>query len=82
MVMLLEKVVDESVLMFCIGKVHEDGVEARIEGFPCPACRIKFDVAAVPTGVELKAVGKAFVLPTGKASCKYRPLRGPLYVPR
>lgn len=91
LVMLLEKVVDPVTLEFCVQTVYKDGTKAWIEGFPCPACRIRFDVQRIQTTVpadggralSIEQVGtKPVVVPTGKASCKYRPLRGPLHVPR
>jgi hypothetical protein len=91
LVMLLELVVDPLTLEHSVQKVYVEGQKAEVEGFPCPACRIRFDVEKIPTtdrisgpseGVEIEIRGKAVVVPTGKASCRYRPLRGPLFVPR
>lgn len=82
MVMLLERVVDETTLDFCVRKIYEDGQKAWVEGFPCPACRIRFDVERPPADVDPRPAGKIVWVPSGKASCRYRPLRGPLFVPR
>lgn len=72
LVMLLEMVVDPMTMEHCVQRVYVEGQKAEIEGFPCPACRIQFDVEQIPP----------VVLPAGKPSCRYRPLRGPLFVPR
>jgi hypothetical protein len=82
MVMLLEKVVSEISLEHCTELIYRDGTKVELEGHPCPACRIRFSIEEVPTGMEFATVGKPVVIPTGKSSCKYRPLRGPLFVPR
>ncbi|MGI0148682.1 MAG: hypothetical protein ACREDF_04020 [Thermoplasmata archaeon] len=55
-----------------VRNVNEMGPEARITGKPCPGCRV---------GPEHPFIGP----PSGLSSvptCEYRPLQGPLFVPR
>jgi hypothetical protein len=82
MVMLLEKVVHETTLEACVQRIYAEQQKATIEGFPCPACRVWFTFKETPTGHELVTSKEAIVLPTQRPSCRYRPLRGPLFVPR
>lgn len=77
LVMLLEKVVDPVTLEFSVQTVYKDGAKAWVQGFACPACRIQLVDAKVGQDVYTTSVAAS-----GKPSCRYRPLRGPLHVPR
>lgn len=54
-------------LQLALSALDKFGVEARFTGSPCPACRF--------TSSAARRLEKA-------ATCEYRPLRGPLFVPR
>ena len=85
LVMLLEKVVDPATFDARV-QVYTDGQKVLIDGFPCPGCRIRFELVpyqepGLPAGMTPRAVSVPEVRATQKPSCKYRPLRGPLFVP-
>ena len=68
-VYLLRKVVGENPrhLANALQGLERDGVNMRFVGVPCSDCRF-----TVSTDTDL----------TKSSTCEYRPLQGPLYVPR
>lgn len=68
LIVLLEAVLPERDYELAIEKLHRLGGKTTFRGRVCPECRF--------TGVQVDPTGRT------EQTCEYRPLRGPLFVPR